>query len=161
MQVSSSTLVAEKKKGYQQRIVADVKDFKNLGAAIANGETEGKEWINFFIQFQRREPDEVGRTYAALADLRGLPVPKKKNEYEGGDGMLLANTYTKAGKPPDNTPAVKSFKKLAPAFDAIEAAGKKGDVAKAKAEWDKTKELLSLYLADVELPASLDDPIYK
>jgi hypothetical protein len=50
-----------------------------------------------------------------------LPT-KKKNEYEGGDGLLLANTFTKAGKPPDNTPAMKAFVKLAKTFDAIEAA---------------------------------------
>lgn len=75
--------------------------------------------------------------------------------------MLLANTYTKAGKPPDNTPAVKSFKKLSPTFDAIEAAGKKGDAKKAMAEWDKTKALMEAFLADVELPSSIEDPIYN
>lgn len=152
---------AELKKSWRERIAADVKDFKALGQAIDRGETEGKEWINFFIQFQRREADGVGRTFAALADLRGVPVPKKKDEYEGGDGLLLANTFTKAGKPPDNTPAVKSFRKLAPAFDTIEAAGKKGDASKAKAEWGKTKVLFFQYLADVEMPSDLNDPIYN
>jgi hypothetical protein len=153
---------AELKKGWKVRVAADVRDFNSLGQAIVvDGQTEGKAWINFFIAFQRREPDDVGRTYAALADLRGIPVPKKRNEYEGGDGLLLANSFTKAGKPPDNTAAVKSFKKLAPAFDSIEAAGKKGDATKAKAEWEKTKVLFSQYLADVEMPSSLDDPLYK
>jgi hypothetical protein len=85
----------------------------------------------------------------------------KKEEFEGGDGMLLANTFTKAGKPPDNTPAVKSFKKLLLTFDAIEAAGKKGDAKKALVEWEKTKVLLEAFLSDVELPSSLEDPIYK
>ena len=151
---------AELKRQYKERVVADVKDFVTLGKAIDKGEMEGKAWVNFFITMQRREPDPVGRTYAALVDLRGLPT-KKANEYEGGDGLLLANTYTKAGKPPDNTPAVRSFLKLSKTFDAIEAAGKSGNVAKAKQEWDKTKTLLEAYLVDVELPGSLQDSMYQ
>jgi hypothetical protein len=151
---------AEQKKRYKERIAADVRDFLVLGKAIRAGETSGKEWVNFFITYQRREPDEVGRTYAALADLRGLPT-KKANEFEGGDGLLLANTFTKAGKPPDNTPAVKSFLKLSKSFDAIEVAGKKGDPTKAKQAWEATSVLLSQYLSDVEMPSSLDDPLYK
>lgn len=63
---------AELKRGYQERIVADARDFNTLGKAISKGETEGSAWVNFFIQFQRREPDAVGRTYAALVDLRGI-----------------------------------------------------------------------------------------
>lgn len=152
---------AEKKKKFKERIVADVKDFNVLGQAINDrDETKGPDWVNFFITFQRREPDDVGRTYAGLVDLRGLPT-KKSNEFEGGDGLLLANTFTKAGKPPDNTPAVKSFLKLSKTFDAIEDAGKAGDAAKAKKAWLKTSELLSQYLADVELPGDLKDPLYK
>lgn len=151
---------AEKKKKFQERVVADVKDFNVLGKAIEKGETQGSAWVNFFILFQRREPDSVGRTYAALADLRGLPT-KKKNEFEGGDGLLLANTFTKSGKPPDNTPAVKSFVKVSKSFDAIEAAGKAGDVGAAKKAWAATRELLSQYLSDVELPGDLKDPIYN
>ena len=151
---------AEKKRGYKERIVADIKDFNTLGQAIDKGTTDGPAWVSFFITFQRREPDSVGRAYAALVDLRGLPT-KKKDEFEGGDGLLLANTFTKAGKPPDNTPAVKSFKKVSTTFSAIEAAGKAGDAGKAKAAWLKTSELLSQYLTDVELPGDLKDPIYK
>lgn len=151
---------AEQKRRYKDRVAADVRDFLVLGKAIDAGETEGNAWVNFFITFQRREPDEVGRTYAALADLRGLPT-KKANEFEGGGGLLLANTFTKAGKPPDNTPAVKSFLKLSKSFDAIEVAGKKGDAAKAKQAWEGTSVLFSQYLSDVEMPASLDDPLYK
>jgi len=151
---------AEKKIKFKARIVADMKDFNKLGQAIDKGDTEGAVWGNFFIIFQRREPDEVGRTYAALADLRGLPT-KKSNEFEGGDGLLLANTFTKPGKPPDNTPAVKSFLKVSKTFDAIEAAGKAGDAAKAQKAWLKTSELLSQYLTDVELPGDLKDPLYK
>ena len=151
----------ELRKSYQDRIVADVRDFNKLGAAISKGETDGGAWINFFIEMQRREPDSVGRTYAALADLRGLPVNKKRDEFQGGDGFLLANTFTKQGKPPDNTPAVQKFKALVPAFDPIELAGKNGDAKKAKVAFDKASALLSDYLASVGLPASLDDPIYQ
>ena len=159
---------AEKKKRFKERIVEDVKDFNELGEAIMidnKGVTttsldKKPEWVNFFITFQRREPDEVGRTYAALVDLRGLPT-KKSNEFEGGGGLLLANTFTKAGKPPDNTPAVKSFLKLSKTFDAIQDAGKAGDAAKAKKAYLKTSELLSQYLTDVELPGDLKDPLYN
>ncbi|KAG7347694.1 hypothetical protein IV203_016399 [Nitzschia inconspicua] len=151
---------AELKKQYKERVVADVKDFVVLGKAIDQGETEGRAWINFFITAQRREPDAVGRTYAALVDLRGLPT-KKASEYEGGDGLLLANTFTKAGKPPDNTPAVRSFLKVSKTFDAIEAAGKSGNASKAKEEWAKSKTLLEAYLVDVELPGSISDPLYQ
>lgn len=63
---------AELKRQYQERVVADVRDFNVLGDAIRKGETEGNAWVTFFIQFQRREPDSVGRTYAALVDLRGI-----------------------------------------------------------------------------------------
>jgi len=151
---------AEKKKKLQERIVADVKDFNKLGQTIDKGETQGPAWINFFIPFQRREADEIGRTYAALVDMRGIPT-KKANEFEGGGGLLLANTFTQPGKPPDNTPAVKSFRKLSKTFDAIEAAGKSGDAAKAKKAWLETSKALSQYLTDVELPGNLEDPIYK
>jgi hypothetical protein len=151
---------SEKKIKFKQRIIADVKDFIVLGQAIDKGETKGPAWANFFITFQRREPDEAGRTYAALVDLRGLPT-KKSNEFEGGDGLLLANTFTKPGKPPDNTPAVKSFVKLSKTFDAIEAAGKADDISKANVAWLKTSQLLSQYLSDVELPADIKDPIYQ
>ena len=151
---------AEKKKKFQERIAEDAKDFNALGEAIERGETQGPEWVNFFILFQRREPDAVGRAYAALADLRGLPT-KKKNEFEGGVGLLFANTFTKPGKPPDNTPAVKSFLQLSKSFDAIEAAGKAGDAASAKKGWLKTSELFSQYLSDVEMPGDLKDPLYN
>lgn len=151
---------AEKKKKYSTRVIADVQDFIRLGQAIDKGETKGPAWVNFFITFQRKEPDTVGRMYAGLTDLRGIPT-KKSNEYEGGDGLLLANTYTKPGKPPSNTAGVKSFTKLSKTFDAIEIAGKQGDVTKAKNSWLITSELLSQYLADVELPSDINDPLYQ
>ena len=75
--------------------------------------------------------------------------------------MLLANTFTKAGKPPDNTPAVQAFKKTIRVFDPIEEAGKKGDVSKAKAEFEKAKPILSAYLESVEMPGDLNDPLYQ
>ena len=67
----STTSKAELKKSYQRRVIADVKDFKTLGAAINNGETEGDAWVDFFIEYQRREPDSNGRAYAAFVDLVG------------------------------------------------------------------------------------------
>jgi len=153
---------AERVKGWKQRVIADVKDFNRLGNALRNGQAgdTSKEWINFFIKFQRREPDEVGRTYGALVDLRGLPT-KKKYEYEGGDGLLLATSFTKSGKPPENTPAVKAWNKLFKLFDNIEAAGKSGNAPLALAEWEKTKPLLEEYLSCVELPTSLSDSAYN
>jgi hypothetical protein len=86
------TSKADLKKSYQRRIVADVKDFKRLGAAIENGETEGSAWVDFFIEYQRREPDSAGRTYAALVDLVG-------NKDLSGCGTLLAASFAKQGKP--------------------------------------------------------------
>lgn len=156
------TTKAERVRGWKQRVVADAKDFNRLGDALKNGQAgeTSSEWISFFIQFQRREPDDVGRTYGALVDLRGLPT-KKKYEYEGGDGLLLATSFTKAGKPPENTPAVKAWNKLFKQFDAIEAAGKKGNAASALVEWEKTKPLFEEYLNSVELPGSLSDKIYN
>ena len=122
------TTKAERIRRWKERVIADVQDFNQLGSALRNGQAgdSSKEWISFFIQFQRRKPDAVGRTYGALVDLRGLPT-KKKFEYEGGDGLLLAGSFTKAGKPPENTPAVKAWNKLFKQFDTIEAAGRKGD----------------------------------
>lgn len=159
---------AEKVRGWKKRIVADVHDFNQLGAALSQAETgvditKTKAWINFFIPFQRREPDEYGRAYAALVDLRGIPT-KKKYEYEGGDGLLLATSFTKPGKPSENTPAVKAWNQLFKTFDAIEAAGTGkggGDVKKARAAWEATKPLLEQYLASVELPGNLNDPTYN
>mmetsp|Transcript_25727 Transcript_25727/g.36302 ORF Transcript_25727/g.36302 Transcript_25727/m.36302 type:complete len:225 (+) Transcript_25727:75-749(+) len=148
------------KKSYEARIAADVRDFNELGKAIKNGETEGDAWVNFFIQFARREPDDVGRTYAALADFLG-PPDSGGGQHGGGDGYLLAATFTKPGKPSDNTPAVKKYNSLAKSFAGIKAAGKKGDAAKAKQEWEKTSILFEDYLDGVEMPGSLTDSLYN
>ena len=99
----------------------------------------------------------------STADLRhpGRPegfANQEIQQIEGGDGILLANTFTKRGKPPDITLVVKSFLKLSKTFDAIEAAGKTGDAAKAKNVLLKMSEFLSQYLTDVELPGDLKDP---
>ena len=145
---------AELVKGYKDRIVADVRDFNALGKAIDRGETDGDAWVNFFIEFQRRDPDSVGRTYAALADLVGI-------KDVSGCGILLASSFTKPGKPSEGTPAVKQFNTLSKAFEPLKAAGKKGDAAKAKAAWFKAGESLSKYLEVVELPSSLSDPLYS
>ena len=144
---------AEIKKSYQTRVIADVKDFKKLGGAIQNGQTEGDEWVNFFIEFQRREPDSVGRTYAGFVDLVG-------GKDLSGCGTLLAASYAKPGKPADGLPSVKKYNAMAKSFDPIKAAGKKGDVGKAKVAWGKASEALKEYLETVELPPSLSDPLY-
>eukprot|EP00979_Chaetoceros_neogracilis_P001325 scaffold231_cov258-Chaetoceros_neogracile.AAC.9 len=144
---------AELKKSYRTRIIADVKDFKALGTAIQNGETEGRAWGNFFIEFQRREPDEYGRAYAAQVDLVG-------NKDLSGCGTLLAGSYAKPGKPADGLPSIKAYNTVAKTFDPIKAAGKKGDAAKSNIAWLKASELLSAYLETVELPSSLSDPLY-
>jgi hypothetical protein len=141
-------------KSYKDRVVADIRDFNALGRAIDNGQLDGNVWVSFFIQFARQEADSVGRTYAALADLMG-------NKEGGGCGLLLAASFAKPNKPPDNAPAVQKFKKLVKAFDPIKAAGLKGDADKAKKEWQNASVLLSEYLQEVELPSALDDPIYK
>lgn len=145
---------AEQRKGYQDRVTADVKDFNVLGDAIDKGILEGDVWVAFFIQFQRRESDSVGRTYAALADLVGT-------KDFSGCGTLLASSFAKAGKPADGLPSVKKYNVLAKTFDPIKAAGAKGDAKKAKSAWKAASVALSEYLAEVGLPASLDDPSYN
>lgn len=141
-------------KSYKARIAADVRDFNALGAAISKGKTEGSEWVSFFIQYARREPDEVGRTYAAQADLMGTVEG-------GGCGYLLATSFGKPNKPPDNVAAVKTYNALSKAFSPIQSAGLSGDAEKALKEFQKTKVLLSDFLLQVEMPASLDDPLYQ
>mmetsp|Transcript_37694 Transcript_37694/g.55238 ORF Transcript_37694/g.55238 Transcript_37694/m.55238 type:complete len:216 (-) Transcript_37694:52-699(-) len=142
------------KKSYEDRVAADVKDFNTLGAAINKGETDGDAWVNFFIQFQRREPDSVGRTYAAQADLVGT-------KDGGGCGLLFSATFAKPGKPSENIPQVKKFLALAKTFDDMKAAGKKGDAARAKVAWTKSSVALSDWLVEVEMPGSLTDALYQ
>ena len=141
-------------KGYRPRIVADVTDFNALGAAIDRGETDGEEWVAFFIPFQRREPDAVGRTYAAQVDLAG-------ENGASGVGLLLAGSFGKKGKPIEGLPQVKKFLALANSFPSIKAAGKAGDASKAKKAWLKASEAFTAFLQEVDLPASLSDPLYK
>ena len=86
------TSKSDLKKSYQRRVIADVRDFKKLGAAIGNGETDGDAWVNFFIPYQRREPDSSGRAYAAFVVLVG-------NKELSGCGILLAASFAKPGKP--------------------------------------------------------------
>ena len=142
-------------KSYKSRIAADVRDFNALGAAINKGQTDGNEWVSFFIQYPRREPDAVGRTYAALADLIGT------SERGGGCGYLLAASFAKPNKPPDNVPAVMKYKTLAKAFAPIQSAGSSGDAKKAQEEFQKASVLFREFLQQVEMPASLDDPLYQ
>lgn len=144
-----------KAKSYRDRIAADVRDFNSLGAAIDRGETSGGAWVAFFIQYQRREPDSVGRTYAAQVDLTGLEGGG------GGAGLLLASTFAKPNKPPDNLPQYKKYSILAKTLEPIKNAGKAGDAAKAKKEWTKASVALSEYLDAVAMPSDLSDPLYK
>ena len=145
---------AAKAKGYKDRIIADVKDFNRLGAAIGKGETDGDAWVAFFIPYQRREPDSVGRTYAALLDLIGV-------EKSGGSALLLAATFAKPNKPPQNLPQFKKSEALVKNFDGIRAAGQAGDVPKAAKEYGKAAAVLSEYLEAVELPGDLKDALYQ
>lgn len=145
---------AAKAKSYRDRIIADVKDFNSLGAAINKGETDGDSWIGFFIPYQRREADSVGRTYAALLDLIGV-------EKSGGAALLLATTYAKPNKPPQNLPQYKKYDALLKIFDPIKAAGQAGDAKKASKEYGKAAAALSDYLESVELPSDLSDPLYQ
>ena len=144
----------EQRKLYQDRIVADVKDFIVLGDAIDKGTLEGDAWVNFFIQFQRREADVFGRTYAGLADLVGT-------KDVSGCGILLATSFAKPGKPADGIPAVKKYTAMAKTFDPIKAAGAKGDAKKAKNSWNNASSSLSEFLLEVGLPGSLEDPLYN
>ena len=151
----------QRRKSYQDRVAADIRDFNALGKALQQGKTAGDDnpiWTFFFIPFQRNSPDAVGRTYAALADFVGHK--SDSGALEGSAGYLLAATFTKPGKPPDNTPAVQSYKKLAPTFALIQKAGEKGDAVKAKEAWDNASVLFSKYLEQVEMPSNLDDPLY-
>ena len=145
---------ADLKRSYQKRIIADVKDFNSLGKAIDAGKLDGDAWVNFFIEFQRREADDNGRTYAALVDLVG-------SKDLSGCGILLASSYAKPGKPTESIPTVKKYNAMAKTFDAIKVAGKKGDATKAKAAWIKASEALSEFLDSVELPSSFADSIYQ
>jgi hypothetical protein len=149
----NSSNKSEQRKIYQDRITADVKDFKKLGDAIDKGILEGDVWVNFFIQYQRREPDSVGRTYAAYADLVGT-------KEVSGCGILLASSYAKAGKPADGLPSVKKYNSLAKTFEPIQKASAKGDAKKAKAAWTSASTAFSEFLEEVGLPASLQDPQY-
>ena len=150
--------VLERRKTYQARVVQDAKDFVRLGAAIARGETDGDAWVFVFSPFERREPDAAGRTFAAVPDLIGHVEGR---ELVGGCGYLLASGFTRQGKPPETTPAVKSFTALSKTFDAIKEAGSKGKADKAKAAYDKAAPLFAKYLEDVGLPGDLSDPIYR
>lgn len=148
------TTKAEQRKSYQERIIADVRDFNALGAAIDKGVADGDAWVNFFIQYQRREPDGAGRTYAALADLVGT-------KETSGCGYLLATSFAKPGKPADGLPTVKKYNALLKLFEPIKVAGANGDFKKAKKSWTTAGVALSEFLNEVGLPASLTADIYS
>lgn len=154
--------VAQLKKSYQDRVAADVRDFRVLGDEIKKGALDGDAWVFFFTQQPRSRPDASGRTYAALADLIGHKNDEKpKGPLEGGCGYLLAATYAKPGKPPDNVPSVKAYAPLPTIFDPIRVAAKKGSPEAAARAYDAAAKGLAAYLELVEMPASLDDARYK
>ena len=150
----------ELRKSYQERVAADVRDFRNLGAAIKAGELDGDAFFFFFTPQPRSKPDGAGRTYAALADLVGHPNDNNPKILEGGCGYLLAASFAKAGKPPDNAPAVKAYASLAKTLDPIRAAAKKKAPDAAAKAYDAASAALGDYLAEVELPG-IADPRYK
>ena len=150
----------ELRKSYQERVAADVRDFRNLGAAIKAGELDGDAFFFFFTPQPRSKPDGAGRTYAALADLVGHPNDNNPKVLEGGCGYLLAASFAKAGKPPDNAPAVKAYASLAKTLDPIRAAAKKKAPDAAAKAYDAASAALGDYLAEVELPG-IADPRYK
>lgn len=149
---------AELAKGYRQRIVADVRDFNALGKAILDrNEMDGNAWLDVFIPYPRREADALGRTYAAQIDLIG-PFDSKTG---GGAAYLLASTFAKPNKPTENLPQMKKYKELFKSIEGVDAAGRKKDLAKAKKEFAKASAVLSDYLQEVGMPASLSDPLYQ
>ena len=150
----------ELRKSYQERVAADVRDFRNLGAAIKAGELDGDAFFFFFTPQPRSKPDGAGRTYAALADLVGHPNDNNPKVLEGGCGYLLAASFAKAGKPPDNAPAVKAYASLAKTLDPIRAAAKKKAPDAAAKAYDAASAALGDYLAEVELPG-IADPRYN
>ncbi|KAL9188059.1 hypothetical protein ACHAXT_006437 [Thalassiosira profunda] len=129
----STTSKADLQKSYKSRVVADVRDFRRLGMAIQNGDTNGPGWVNFFIEFQRREPDAVGRTYAAYVDLVG-------NKELSGCGTLLAASFAKPGKAVGGAAERERSTLLEP----IKVAGQKGDLGKAKAAYGKVTILTKI-----------------
>ena len=75
--------------------------------------------------------------------------------------MLLAASFGKPNKPPDNLPGVKAYKSLGKALVAIKKVSEKGDAQKTRAAFDEAAVLFSEYLELVDLPANLNDPVYK
>jgi hypothetical protein len=116
---------ASKAKSYRDRIVADVRDFNKLGASIAKSEVDGDAWVGFFIPYQRREPDAVGRTYAALLDLVGV-------EKSGGAALLLATPIPNPINLPTIFHSTKSMKLFSRILMPSRPLAKLGTLAKPK-----------------------------
>jgi hypothetical protein len=157
---------AVKVKSYRDRVVADVRDFNALGRAIqsnddAQGLMDDAAWFAFFTPLQRRTPDSVGRSYAALVDLCG------QDASGGGAGLLLAGSYAKPGKPPDNLPQYRRYNALTRSLTDLQkaaaAANNKtgGDGGKVREAWSLAATALSQYLESVDLPADLSNPLYS
>lgn len=141
----------DRRKALSDRVSADAADFAALGAAIAGGDTDGAAWVAWFVQEPRRAPDAVGRSYGGLADLVGHVTDDRKT-LEGAAGYLLAAAFAKAGKPPDNAPAVQAYKALAKTFAPVAAAGKRRNADAAAKAYAASAAAFDAYLAAVELP---------
>ena len=61
----------ELRKSYQERVAADVKDFRKLGAAIEARDLSLDKVFFFFTPQPRSRPDGAGRSYGPLVDLVG------------------------------------------------------------------------------------------
>ena len=68
----------------QDRVAADVYGFNSLGASLGSTVIETaivdlREWETFFNPYQKHVPDEVGRAYTALKNLRGHFSNRSRN----------------------------------------------------------------------------------
>ena len=139
----------ELRKSYQERVAADVKDFRNLGAAL-EAENLSLDAVFFFFTPQPRSgPDGAGRSYGPLVDLVGY----SSNNW--GCGYPLAASFD-AGRPPGDAPAVAALESLAGAFDPIRAAAKDRARAAAAEAYAAASAAFDAYLAAVGLPGVAD-----
>ena len=139
----------ELRKSYQERVAADVKDFRKLGAAIEARDLSLDKVFFFFTPQPRSRPDGAGRSYGPLVDLVGY----SSNNW--GCGYPLAASFD-AGRPPGDAPAVAALESLAGAFDPIRAAAKDRARDAAAEAYAAASAAFDAYLAAVGLPGVAD-----
>ena len=139
----------ELRKSYQERVAADVKDFRKLGAAIEARDLSLDKVFFFFTPQPRSRPDGAGRSYGPLVDLVGY----SSNNW--GCGYPLAASFD-AGRPPGDGPAVAALESLAGAFDPIRAAAKDRARGAAAEAYAAASAAFDAYLAAVGLPGVAD-----